>query len=244
MRTGKAGAVAGGEDQGIIGAAVVVDDDAVLCGEPGRSREPVVGRDADPDHDEIGRDGVAGLGFDREPAVRQLAQRRDRGAGADVDAAGAMARVDEGGGLLVADARENARRDLDHRGLDAELGRRCRDLQSDQAATDHGERAASMQMRLERARFGLVPQIVDAALSRRKHRQHAVDRAGGEHQRVVADAPAVLRDHYARRAVDLLGAGAECERTPLPDTPLGPAIGASWGAALPVSTAFDSGGFS
>src|SRR5215471_14040961 len=33
-------------------------------------------------------------------------------------------------------------------------------------------------------------------------------------------------------------------RTPLPETPFGPAIGASWGIAFPVSTAFDSGGFS
>ncbi len=32
--------------------------------------------------------------------------------------------------------------------------------------------------------------------------------------------------------------------TPMPATPFGPAIGASSGIALPVSTAFDSGGFS
>jgi len=32
--------------------------------------------------------------------------------------------------------------------------------------------------------------------------------------------------------------------TPVAAIPFGPAIGVSWGRSLPVSTAFDSGGFS
>ena len=99
-------------------------------------RQPVVRHRAGADHDEIGRERVAGLGVDRVAAVRQRAQCRDRRAGADVDAVRAVALVDEGGGLLVADARQDARRDLDHRRLDAKLGRRGRDFEADQAAAD------------------------------------------------------------------------------------------------------------
>ena len=45
-------------------------------------------------------------------------------------------------------------------------------------------------------------------------------------------------------AVDLVHARADLSVTFAPATPFGPAIGASCGIALPVSTAFDSGGFS
>ena len=72
---------------------MVVDDDAVLRGEARRLRQPIVGRGADPDHDEIGRERVAGFGLDREPAVGQIAQRTRRGADADIDAARAVAPV-------------------------------------------------------------------------------------------------------------------------------------------------------
>src|SRR6516162_3684024 len=47
----------------------------------------------------------------------------------------------------------------------------------------------------------------------------------------------------ALRSIALTGVPS-VRRTPLPETPFGPAIGASWGIAFPVSTAFDSGGFS
>src|SRR6266567_4744852 len=47
----------------------------------------------------------------------------------------------------------------------------------------------------------------------------------------------------ALRSIAFTGAPS-LRHTPLPETPFGPAIGASWGIAFPMSTAFDSGGFS
>ena len=102
-----------------------------------------------------------------------------------------------------------------------------------------------MQVGLERARLGLGAQVIDAGSPGRKHRQHAVDRAGGEHERVIADALARLGHHRARGAIDRRHPRAALERQRrLRQSPFGPAIGVSWGMSLPVSTAFDSGGFS
>ena len=48
----------------------------------------------------------------------------------------------------------------------------------------------------------------------------------------------------ARPALSISATRADLSVTFAPATPFGPAIGASCGIALPVSTAFDSGGFS
>ena len=144
---GEARAVAGGEDRGLGGAAAVVDQDAVLQREPRRLRQRIVGHRAGADHDEIGGERLAGLRHHREPAVRQALQARAHGAGADVDAVVAMALVDDRCGLLVAHARENARRDLDDRHLDAELGGRRGDLEPDHAAADQQQRLRQPEMR-------------------------------------------------------------------------------------------------
>jgi hypothetical protein len=44
---------------------------------------------------------------------------------------------DDRAGFLVAGARHDARRELDHRRLDAKLGRRSRDLKTDETRADH-----------------------------------------------------------------------------------------------------------
>src|SRR5262249_2294154 len=94
-RSGKARAVAGREYRGIPGASMVLDHDAVLRGETRGLRQPIVGCDAGADHDEVGRDVVAAAGVDTEPAIRQFAQRGDDGADADMDAADAVALVNQ-----------------------------------------------------------------------------------------------------------------------------------------------------
>jgi len=68
-----------------------------------------------------------------------------------------------------------------------------------------------MQTRLERARLRFGAQIKNALLPLREHRQRAIDRAGGEHERVVADALARIGHHRARAAVDRLHRRAERE---------------------------------
>src|SRR5262245_40737408 len=55
--------------------------------------------------------------------------------------------------------------------------------------------------------------------------------------------PASVITARAARSIAFTGVPS-LRRTPLAATPFGPAIGASWGIAFPVSTAFDSGGFS
>ena len=97
---------------------------------------------------------------------------------------------------------------------------------------------------LERARLRFGAQVIDAVAAGREHRQHAVDRAGGEHERVVADALAGIGHDHPRRAIDRRHPRAALERDAVAAMPFGPAIGVSWGSGLPVSTAFDSGGFS
>ena len=213
VRSGKARAVAGREDRRIGRAAVVVHDDAVLRGEARGLRQPIVGRGADPDHDEIGREQCRRFG--RRPRAARPADRAAPTRAVPTRMSTPRARwrsCDERGGLLVADARQDARRDLDHGGLDAELGGRCSHLEPDQPAADDEQRLASMQVRLERARLGLGAQVIDAGSPGRKHRQHAVDRAGGEHERVIADALARLGHHRARVAIDRRHPRAALER--------------------------------
>src|SRR6516165_2581555 len=55
--------------------------------------------------------------------------------------------------------------------------------------------------------------------------------------------PASVITARAARSIAFTGVSS-LRRTPLAATPFGPAIGASWGIAFPVSTVFDSGGFS
>jgi hypothetical protein len=66
-------------------------------------------------------------------------------------------------------------------------------------------------MRLERTRLRGGAQVVDAIALRRKHRKHAIGGAGGEDERVIADALARIRHHPARAAVDGLDRRPEPE---------------------------------
>src|SRR5262245_28208893 len=86
-RSRKARAVAGREDRRIAGAALTIDNDAVLHGDTGLLRQPIVGRDPGPDDDEIGGNRAAALGIDCQSSVRQLAQGRRRDADPQIDAA-------------------------------------------------------------------------------------------------------------------------------------------------------------
>ena len=191
---------------------MVVDDDAVLHGEARGLRQRVVGHGAGADHDEIGRERVAGLGLDREPPSGS--SRSARGAVptristprarwrswmmAEVSSSQTRARMRGAISITVVFTPSSA--------ADAAISSpttpppiRMSDL-------------AAIEMRLERARLGLGAQVVDAVAAGRKHRQHAVDRAGGEHQRVIGDALARFGHHRARGAIDRRDARAALER--------------------------------
>src|SRR6516162_9212358 len=121
MRAGKAGAIASGKNGGIAGAAMIVDNDAVLRGQSRGLGQSVVWNGADADDDQIGCNDCSRPGFDREPAIRQVAQADNGGAEPDLDLVRAVARVHESGRLLVADTRKEARGNLDYRGAHAEF---------------------------------------------------------------------------------------------------------------------------
>ena len=129
---------------------MAIDHDAVLRGEPRLPRQPIVWHDAGADDDEIGRDGAV-LGLDGEPSVRKLAQLPRCGIDQEIDATRGVAFVDQSGELRVADPREDARCDLDHARLDAELRGGGGHLQPGQPAVDDQKRLALVQPRLESA---------------------------------------------------------------------------------------------
>ena len=65
----------------------------------------------------------------------------------EVDAVMLMLGQDDRAGFLVAGARHDARREFDHRHLDAELGRRRRGFEPDQAGADHDQMLAARRGR-------------------------------------------------------------------------------------------------
>ena len=124
---------------------MVVHDDAVLHVETGRPW-PADHRGQTPIPTTI-RSATkvsSGLGFDRNAAIRQGAHTGDRDAEPDVDPMRGMVRLDQGRGFLVADARQDARCDLEHGRLDAELGRRGGHFEADQSGSDHEQRTAAL----------------------------------------------------------------------------------------------------
>ena len=121
---------------------MIIDDDAVFHFKPGGFGERVVGNRAGADHDEIGGERIAILNVDREAPVWKRMQSGDDSPETHVDAVRVVALKHERGCLFVGDAGKETRRDLDHRGLDADLGRRGRDFKPDQPAADHDQRFA------------------------------------------------------------------------------------------------------
>ncbi len=98
---------------------MVVDQDAVLHRDAGGLCQAIFRHNANAHHDAIGRDGHARIGIDLEASTGQRPQCGCGGAEADIDAGAAMALVNERGRFLVADPRQDARRDLHHGGLHA-----------------------------------------------------------------------------------------------------------------------------
>ena len=147
VRSGKARAVAGREDRGIGGAAMVVDHDAVLHVEPGGLRERVVRHRAGADHDQVGRRwSRRPWSSTAKPSVRQRAAapaiavpmrmstpcaRWRSWMKAEVSSSQTRARMRGAISITVI--------------LRPSLGGRGGDLQPDHAAADHEQRLAAMR---------------------------------------------------------------------------------------------------
>ncbi len=176
-------------------------------------------------------------------AVCAPAERRVE---ADVDAVAAMRVVDARGSILVADAGQDARRDLDDRDLDAELRGRRRHLEPDQATADDGEMPGRLELPRQRDGMRLGAQVVHARRAERQRRDLAHHRAGRDDQRRIGEAPARSGDDFTCRAFDR--GDPECRARA--GRPHGPPC-SLWAGdrgrrprsrALPSSTALDSGG--
>ena len=103
------------------------------------------GLHAGADHDQVGNEHVAVAGFERDAAVELRRHLRDRCCELELDAVVLVFGEDQRAGFLVAGARHDARCELDHRHLDAQLGRRGRDLEPDQARADHDQVLAARE---------------------------------------------------------------------------------------------------
>ena len=120
-----------------------------------------------------------------------------------------MCRVHHGPGLLVADQRENARREFQHRHLDSQLRRRGGHLEANQSPADDEEIPAASQSRLQRSGIRIGTQIVHARHTDRELWNLARSRPCGNHQGVVMQpAPIVQHD----RAIETIDRRAPRER--------------------------------
>ena len=132
--------------------------------------------------------------------------------------------------------------------LQTEFGRRSRGFKADQPAADHDQVACSLAAPLRARRASAsVRRVMHVRHTERQMRQFPHQRSGCEHRahRKGKRSAGFAGDHLARRAVDG-GRRVPCapNTTLCAAVPPGPAISACSGSALPVRTAFDSGGFS
>ena len=169
---------------------------------------------------------------------------RHRGRQLELDAVVLVLGEDHRAGFLVAGARHDARRELDHRHLDAELGRRGRGLEPDQAGADHDQMLAAGEPGLDARAH--APRCADSARAACRAAAAAVRASASRWRspaRRRASGPPVVTISCAARSIAVQRV-LRFTATPCLASPPGPAIGASSGLALPSSTAFDSGGFS
>ena len=191
LRTGKAHAVAGGENRAVGRSALRVYDDAVVSREARGRRKRVVGFRSGADDDDVGDEALAGAGDRCDSAVPLRRRRQERRPDADVHAVPCVRLVNGAADLLVAHTRENAGRDFQHRHLHAQHRAGRGDLQTDQSAADDEQVATTGKRRLQHAGIGFGTEVIRAGRADWKLRDLARRRAGRNHERLVRQASAV-----------------------------------------------------
>ncbi|CAB4911822.1 unannotated protein [freshwater metagenome] len=186
------GAVAGGEDVRVLGPTVVVDDDAVLDGQPGVLRQLDVREDADTDDDEVGREELAAGESDAADTVVAF-ERLDADAEPEVDPLLSVDAVVERGDLGGGDALEDAFCDLDDRDLDAQLPQRRRGFETDVAGADDHRSLGRPEAVADGPDVGGVAQVVNACEVHPGDVQRSRSRAQAEDELVVAHGVAVVQ---------------------------------------------------
>ena len=186
------GDVAGGEDAGGARLQPIVDEDAVVDGEPRRGGEHGAGRGADADHDGVAVDRSPVLRADPLHAVGALERRDGRAEQhldpvVDVDVAVDRAHLGPEHPL----ERDRVRRDHGH--LDAPLAGGSGDLAADPAGADDHQPAAGVQAGPQCVAVVERAQVVDAIELAAGDAQPPRRRARGQEQAVVAEPLVALR---------------------------------------------------
>ena len=193
---------------------MLVDEDAVADIEAGILGQFEIGKHADADDDEVGRDRRAGQGLDRDDAAPLPDDAADGGVEADVGAPAAVKIEEMIGDRRGDDAAHQPRSRLEHGNSLAEVARRGGDLEADEAAADDHHVARPMQA------FAKLPRVVDVAEREDAIEGNALDRrqprpgADGERKLAEGDGGTVGEDDLALAEIDAgrLGAEAKLDR--------------------------------
>ena len=207
------GDVAGGKDMRIAGAAMCVDQNAVIDREIGLHRQLAVRHGADADENCVGGQRLARPQRDHGPVAARC-DRSDGDAGAQIDAAAAM----EGGEELAegrrCDARQRSRGGFQHGHRAAMAARYGCCLQPDEAGADDDQPLAGAKHAAQLEAIVDVAQVVDAPAGAARNSEMASACAERQEQRVIRQGDAVGETQALRRAVDLEGRRAEMKIDP------------------------------
>ena len=231
------GHVAGGPDMRIIGAAELVDPQAVLDLQAGRRRHLRVGDHAAADDRQVAVAAAAVATDHAATASARLRSARGIAAGENLGPACAMQVGKMGADLRPDDAGHQAIGDFDHRdGAAAGDGRR-RDLEADESAADHDQTPPCHQSLPQGERVRDVTQIENRRIALAGQVEAARSGACGQQQAVVADARAVLQLDLATLSIKGNGGAARTE-TPPSARSASPAWSATPTAARPRLSGF------
>ena len=194
------GAVAGGVDVRIRGAAQLVDDDAVVAGQPGLRRQFHVGNDADADDHQVGSECGFAAKYLLDPAV---ARKAGHGCtGVKGHAATAVQFVVELRHSRCGYPLQDAVFHLDHTDLEAGFDAHGRDLQADVSPADHHDFPAGRHFGPDGIHVRDGSQVMDAREVVALDLQQARPAARGEQQLRIGERPAVRSGDGSRGTVD------------------------------------------
>ena len=199
---GKPRAVADRRDGRIGCRQERVDPDPVLGRQSCLQGEFPVRQHADADEDEVcGQLSAVREGDADGTAVPSEDRRHARPEG-EAHAHGLLSRAEERAHLCRDRPGHGALGRLDHRHGEAAPGRDGGEFEPDEAGAHHHDRPGGLDLRLERVGIREVAQLTYTREFGPGHGQRPVPRAGGEHEVVVGQVPAVRELQPARRPVD------------------------------------------
>ena len=197
---GKVGAVADRRNRRVRRPQIFVDHNSIRAFEAARSRERILGDDADADDNHVRAQALAVGEDDRFGALAAL----DRG-----DADPEPEPRAEGGVGIQEKIRHDRRdgpphrpRDLDDRRLGLEAGRGRRDFEADEPRPDDDDLAPRAEPLADRGRIGDVAERKYARQIDARNVEPPLPRAGREDEMPVADRAAVAELDPPRRAID------------------------------------------